>query len=87
MRVVVDVSGYRKRRERDLEEMARGLARRAIRTGQRVITAPLEASERRIIHLALQDSKKVTTPSEGEEPFRRFVISLKDRPGPERTEY
>lgn len=87
LRVVVDVSGYRKRRERDLEEMARSLARRAIRTGQRVITEPLEARDRRIIHLALQDSKKVTTHSEGEEPFRRVVISLKDRPGPERTEY
>ncbi len=80
---MVDVSGYRKRRERDLEEMARSLARRAIRTGQRVTTEPLDARDRRIIHLALQDSAKVTTHSEGEEPFRRVVISLKHRSGPE----
>jgi len=86
LRVVVDVSGYRKRRERELEEMARNLARRVMRTGQRVVTQPLEARDRRIVHLALQGSKRVTTHSEGEEPFRRVVISPKERPGPEDTE-
>ncbi|HHY76668.1 MAG TPA: protein jag [Firmicutes bacterium] len=86
LRVVVDVSGYRKRRERELEEMARNLARRVMRTGQRAVTQPLEARDRRIVHLALQGSKRVTTHSEGEEPFRRVVISPKERPGPEDTE-
>jgi spoIIIJ-associated protein len=84
LRVVVDIAGYRKRRERELEEMARSLARRAIRMGANVTTEPLDARDRRIIHLALQDSAEVTTQSEGEEPFRRVVISLRDHPGPER---
>lgn len=77
-RIVVDVSGYRKRRERDLEEMARMLARRVVRTGESVATDPMDARDRRIIHLALQEDSAVVTHSEGEEPFRRVVISMKE---------
>ncbi len=82
-RVLVDVSGYRKRRERDLEETAKSLARRVVRTGESVTTEAMDARDRRIIHLALQDNSQVCTHSEGEEPFRRVVISLRDRPGSE----
>jgi len=78
-RVLVDVSGYRKRRERELEEMARMLARRVERSGQSAATQPMDARDRRVIHVALQGDPAVTTHSEGEEPFRRVVISLKDK--------
>lgn len=76
-RVVLDVSGYRKRRERELEEVARSLAKRVQRTGKSVTTQPLDARDRRVIHLALQNDPLVTTHSEGEEPYRRVVVSLK----------
>ncbi len=77
-RVLVDVSGYRKRREMELEEMARILARWVQRTGQSAATQPLDARDRRVVHVALQDAPAVTTHSEGEEPFRRVVVSLKE---------
>jgi spoIIIJ-associated protein len=80
-RIVVDVSGYRKRRERDLEQMARTLARRVVRTQKSVMTEPLDARDRRVVHLALQNDPDVSTHSEGEEPFRRVVVSLKEGSG------
>lgn len=76
-RVLVDVSGYRKRRERELEEMARMIARRVHRTGRSATTQTLDARDRRIIHVTLQDDPYVETHSEGEEPFRRVVVSLR----------
>ena len=76
-RILVDVSGYRKRRERELEEMARMTARRVQRTGQSVTTQALDARDRRVVHVALQDDPSVETHSEGEEPFRRVVVSLR----------
>lgn len=79
-RVLVDVSGYRRRREMELEEMARILARRVERTGKSATTQPMDARDRRVVHVALQDEPTVTTHSEGEEPFRRVVVSLKDKP-------
>lgn len=78
-RVLVDVSGYRKRREMELEEMARLLAGRVERTGRSATTQPMDARDRRVIHLALQDEPLVATHSEGEEPFRRVVVTLKDK--------
>ena len=77
-RVLVDVSGYRKRRERELEEMAQMLARRVQRTGRSVTTQPLDARDRRVIHVALQEESGIATHSEGEEPFRCVVVSLRD---------
>lgn len=78
-RVLVDVSGYRKRRERELEEIAKALARRVQRTGESATTQPLDARDRRVIHVVLQDDSSVSTHSEGEEPFRRVVVSPKDK--------
>ncbi len=78
-RILVDVSGYRKRREKELEEMARMIARRLLRTGQSVTTQALDARDRRVIHVTLQDDPDVATHSEGEEPFRRVVVSLRGR--------
>lgn len=76
-RIVVDVGGYRKRREQRLEEMARNVARRVERTGKSVALEPMDARDRRIIHMALQKNSRVMSHSEGEEPFRRVVVSLK----------
>ena len=76
-RVVVDVEGYRRRREETLQRLAERLAEKVRRSGQSVELEPMSAHERRVIHLALQDSPYVTTYSEGEEPYRKVVIEVK----------
>lgn len=76
-RVVVDVEDYRKRREETLIRLATRLAERVARTGESAALEPMSAHERRVIHLALQESSDVTTTSEGEDPFRRVVIHRK----------
>jgi spoIIIJ-associated protein len=76
-RVVLDVGGYRERREEALQKLATRLAEKAKRTGRRVILEPMSAQERRIIHTALQDDKQIVTYSEGDEPYRKVVIALK----------
>lgn len=73
-RVVVDVEGYRARREKTLEELAEKLARKVEDTGKNVRLEPMNPYERRVIHATLQSNDSVTTRSEGEEPFRRVVI-------------
>lgn len=74
-RITVDVGGYRKRREKDLEEMARNMARRVERTGRSAFLRPMDARDRRIVHMTLQKNGRVVTHSEGDEPFRRVVVS------------
>lgn len=76
-RIVVDVEGYRRRREETLQRLAERLADKVRRSGQSMELEPMSAHERRVIHLALQDSPYVTTYSEGEEPFRKVVIEAK----------
>lgn len=76
-RVVLDVEGYRKRREETLTRLAARLAERVRRNGEPMVLEPMSAHERRVIHLALQDNPYVVTGSEGEDPFRRVVIQLK----------
>jgi spoIIIJ-associated protein len=85
-RILVDVSGYRKRRERELEEMAQMLAKRVQRTGNSVATQALDARDRRVIHVALQDDPQVVTHSEGEEPFRHVVVSPRGAAAPKTVE-
>ncbi|HHX10423.1 MAG TPA: protein jag [Firmicutes bacterium] len=80
-RIFVDVAGYRKRKEKMLEDMARNAARRVERTGRSTTLRPMDARDRRIIHLALQKNGRVTTHSEGDEPFRRVVISPRRNAG------
>ena len=75
--VMLDVENYRERRCRTLESLARRLAEKAKRTGEAVKLEPMNAAERRIIHLALQNDNEVTTESEGEGRYRHIVISLK----------
>ncbi len=74
-RILVDANGYRKRRERDLEDMARNAARKVERTGRSTALRPMDARDRRIIHMTLQRNARVVTQSQGDEPFRRVVIS------------
>ena len=74
VQVVVDVEGYRARRERQLRQMARRMADQALKTGRRQVLEPMSASERRIIHLELRDHPEVTTQSVGEEPSRKVTI-------------
>ena len=74
-RILVDVGGYRQRRERSLRELALRTARRAAEEQCPVGLEPMQASERRIIHLALADDPDVETYSQGEEPMRRVIIA------------
>ncbi len=79
-RVFVDAAGYRQRRERELADMALSVAKRVERLGSRVAMEPMDARDRRVIHVALQGRDTVETYSEGEEPFRRVIIApLRDR--------
>ena len=73
--VLVDVEGYRSRRRAKIEEIARGAADRAHRTAREVRLRPMSSYERRIVHVALRENSRVATASEGEEPFRRVVVS------------
>lgn len=77
VQVVVDVEGYRARRERQLRQLARRMADQAIRTGKRQLLEPMSAAERRIIHLELRGHEVVTTESLGDEPNRKVSIILK----------
>ncbi len=72
--VILDVEGYRRRRERQLRNLARRMAERAVRTGRKVVLDPMPANERRVIHIALRDDPRVTTESVGQEPRRRVTI-------------
>ncbi len=76
-RIIIDVEGYRKRREETLVKLAKRLADKVKKTGNRIVLEPMSPQERRIIHTALQNEWKISTFSEGEEPHRRVVISLK----------
>ncbi|HVM71523.1 MAG TPA: RNA-binding cell elongation regulator Jag/EloR [Anaerolineales bacterium] len=74
VQVLLDVEGYRARRDRQLRQMANRMADQAIKTGRRQVLEPMPASERRIVHLTLRDHPKVTTQSIGEEPARKVTI-------------
>lgn len=75
--IVLDVENYRQRREETLIRLARKLSQKAKRTGRRVVLEPMSPQERRIIHTALQEDPEIQTFSEGQEPYRRVIISLK----------
>lgn len=77
IRVVVDAESYRCKRERTLEQLADRLAGKVIRTKKSVRLEPMNPYERKVIHATLQANPKVTTRSEGEEPYRRVIIEIK----------
>ncbi len=77
IRVKVDTENYRQRRKETLENLAKNISFKVKRTKRPVSLEPMNPYERRIIHSALQNDKYVTTHSEGEEPYRRVVVTLK----------
>ena len=77
VRVKLDTENYRERRKETLETLAKNIAYKVKRTKRSVSLEPMNPYERRIIHSALQSDRYVVTRSEGEEPFRHVVISLK----------
>lgn len=77
VRLVLDVEGYRESREQTLRALAKKMADKAVRSGRRVELEPMNPHERRIVHIALQNDKRVETASHGEEPYRRVVITAK----------
>lgn len=76
-RVVVDAENYRAKREKTLELLAGRLASKVVRTGRSVRLEPMNPYERKVIHATLQNHPKVTTRSEGQDPYRRVIIELK----------
>ena len=78
IQLVVDVEGYRNRRERQLKQLARRMAEQVTKTGRRASLEPMPSSERRVIHLELRGHPAVTTESTGDEPHRKVVILPKD---------
>ena len=77
IRVMLDVGGYKLKREKTLEELADKIAKTVIRTRKQIALEPMTAYERKIIHSRLQSNNQVETFSKGEEPYRRIVVSLK----------
>ena len=77
LRVSLDTENYRAKREEALRKLAVRMANRARKSGKRVALEPMNPYERRILHSALQNDPDVTTHSEGEEPYRRVIITLK----------
>ena len=75
--LMIDVQGYRARRERQLRVLARRSAEQVVQSGKKMSLEPMPANERRIIHLELRDHPQVTTESIGEEPNRKVTIFLK----------
>jgi spoIIIJ-associated protein len=86
IRVKLDTENYRERRKETLETLSKNIAYKVKRTKRSVSLEPMNPYERRIIHSALQNDKFVVTRSEGEEPFRHVVISLK-REFPKKDRY
>ena len=77
VKVLLNIGGYREKREKDLENLASKIAGSVVRNRKTIILEPMSAYERKIIHLKLQDNDKVETHSVGEEPYRKIVVSLK----------
>lgn len=85
LKVKLDTENYRERRRETLENLAKNLAFKVKRTKKQVVLEPMNPYERRIIHSALQYDKFVETHSEGEEPYRKVVITLKKNNKTHRT--
>ena len=77
IRVKVDTEDYRARRKETLENLAKNIAYKVKKTRRPVSLEPMNPYERRIIHSALQGDKYISTHSEGDEPFRRVVVTYK----------
>lgn len=78
--IVVDVGGYKRRRQSTLTELAQRMAKKAVAEGRPVALEPMPAHERRTVHMALRHSESVRTESTGDGSRRKVVILLKERP-------
>lgn len=78
-KVKIDTEDYRKRRKETLENLAKNIAYKVKRTKRPVSLEPMNPFERRIIHSALQNDRYVTTHSEGDEPYRHVVVTLRNK--------
>jgi spoIIIJ-associated protein len=78
VQLIVDVEGYRARREKQIRQLALRMAEQVIKTGRKTTMEPMPSSERRVIHLELRGHPAVTTESIGEEPYRKVVILPKE---------
>ena len=87
IKVKVDTEDYRERRKATLENLAKNLSYKVKRTRRPVTLEPMNPYERRIIHSALQNDRYVETHSEGDEPYRKVVITLKKREKEYRKDY
>jgi len=76
-RIILDIEGYRSKREKTLINLAEKISMRVRRTGTKVVLEPMNPHERRIIHTALQGDNEVQTYSEGVEPYRKVVVAPK----------
>ena len=77
IRVILDIEGYKAKREKTLEELAEKVAKTVMKTKKPIKLEPMQAYERKIIHSKLQNNNRIKTESVGEEPNRRIIISLK----------
>ena len=77
IRVTVDISGYKEKREKILIAFAQKEAKRVLKTRKSITLEPMTAYERKIIHTKLQENNKIKTYSIGEEPYRKIVVSLR----------
>ena len=77
VKVKIDTEDYRKRRKETLENLAKNIAYKVKRTKRPISLEPMNPFERRVIHSALQSDRYVNTHSEGEEPYRHVVVTLK----------
>jgi len=75
--VVLDIEGYRQKRQKVLENLAEKMAAAVVKKQKRIVLEPMTAYERKIIHSKLQENKEIETHSIGEEPYRKVVIELK----------
>lgn len=76
-KVKIDTENYRVRRKETLDNLAKNIAYKVKRTKRPVALEPMNPFERRVIHSALQNDRYVTTHSEGEDPYRHVVVTLK----------
>jgi spoIIIJ-associated protein len=78
VQLIVDVEGYRERREKQVRQLALRMVDQVIKTGRKATLEPMTASERRAVHIELRDHPAVRTESIGEEPHRKVVILPKE---------
>ena len=79
VKIVVDTENYRERQKNKIQAIAKTEAQRVKETGQEAILPPMNAEERRIVHIALDDDEEIETQSTGEDPYRKVVIFLKKK--------